>query len=351
MLKVLIVEDSVVVQEHLVHVLTSDPDIQVAGIASNGLDALQAVKQTDPDIITMDIHMPKMDGFEATRQIMESQPKPIVIVSGSYGAKEVAFSFKAMEAGALAVVPRPPGISHPEYSASARELIQTVKLMSEIKVVARKAKTKRPLTAPEAAPAPMVHREIKVAAIGASTGGPVVLQQILSALPPDLPFPLLIVQHIAQGFTTGFAEWLAGASRFPLRIASQGEQPLPGHSYIAPDGFHMGVEGGPRIVLSKQARENGLRPSIAQLFRSVAQTFGPQALGVLLTGMGSDGAQELKLMRDQGAITVAQDKASSVIHGMPGAAIELGAATYILPPAGIAALLAAVSAKNHRSHQ
>jgi len=347
MIKALIVDDSRVVQELLVHVLTSDPDIQVAGTVNNGLEALQAVKQIRPDVITMDIHMPAMDGLEATRQIMEWQPTPIVIVSGSLNANEVAFSYRAMEAGALAVVSRPPGISHPEHTVAARELIQTVKLMSEIKVVTRKAQAK----AVPPAPAPVVPREIKIAAIGASTGGPVVLQRILAALPPDLPFPLLIVQHIAQGFVKGFVGWLAGASRFPLRIASHGEYPLPGYGYVAPDGFHLGVESGPRVVLSDHAPENSLRPSVAYLFRTVAQAFGPQAVGVLLTGMGSDGAEELKIMRDRGAVTVAQDKASSVIYGMPGAAVELGAANYVLPPEGIAAFLAALADKGNRSQQ
>jgi len=353
MVKVLIVDDSRVVQELLAHVLTSDPAIRVAGIVNNGLEALQAVKQTRPDVITMDIHMPTMGGFEATRQIMENQPTPIVIVSGSSSANEVAFSFQAVEAGALAVVSRPPGISHPEYAAAAQELVQTVKLMSEIKVVTRRARAKIPPMAPEVAPAPMpvAAREIKIAAIGASTGGPMVLQQIFSALPPSLPFPLVIVQHIARGFTRGFVEWLAGASRFPLRIASHGEYPIPGCGYVAPNGFHLGVEIGPRIVLSDHAPEHGLRPSVAYLFRSVAETFGPQAVGVLLTGMGSDGAEELKTMKLRGAVTVAQDKATSVIHGMPGAAIELDAAIHVLPPEGIAALLAALANQGSRSKQ
>ena len=308
------------------------------------------LKKTRPDVITMDIHMPMMDGFEATRQIMGNQPTPIVIVSGSSSANEVAFSFQAVEAGALAVVARPPSITHPGYAAAARELVRAVKLMSEIKVVTRRAKapksTKAPATAPM--PKPVISNDIKVAAIGASTGGPMVLQQILSALPIGLPFPILIVQHIAKGFTKGFVEWLAGASNFPLKIASHGEYPLPGFAYVAPEGFHLGVEDGPRIILSDHPPEHGLRPSIAHLFRSVAQVFGAQAVGVLLTGMGSDGAEELRAMRVRGAVTVAQDKATSVIHGMPGTAIELDAATHILPPEGVAALLTSLADKGNR---
>jgi two-component system chemotaxis response regulator CheB len=158
---------------------------------------------------------------------------------------------------------------------------------------------------------------------------------------------VLIVQHISPGFVKGFGEWLAGASGFPVRIASQGELPLPGQAYIAPENFHMGIGIGPRIVLSDHAPENGLRPSVAHLFRSVAQVLGPAAVGVLLTGMGRDGANELKVMKEKGAITIAQDEESSVVHGMPGEAIKLGAATYVLPPAGIAAMLTALIKKGN----
>jgi two-component system chemotaxis response regulator CheB len=343
MIKVLIVEDSPVAQEFLVYILTSDPAIQVVGIANNGVEALEAVTQKRPDVITMDIHMPMMDGFEATRRIMETRPTPIVMVSGSIGAKEVAATFRAVEAGALAVVLRPPGIDRQEFEAAARELIQTVKLMSEVKVVRR---FPRLASAPALPPAAKVEVQKAVAgiqaiAIGTSTGGPPVLREILSGLPRDLPVPVFIVQHIAPGFVGGLAEWLAGASRFPVRVPSHGEHPAPGQGYIAPDGCHMGIGSGPRIVLSGDAPENGLRPSVAYLFRSVARVFGPRAVGVLLTGMGRDGARELKAMKDMGAITIAQDEESSVVHGMPGEAIRLDAATYVLPPEGIAAVLAA----------
>jgi two-component system chemotaxis response regulator CheB len=246
-----------------------------------------------------------------------------------------------MEAGAVAVVPRPPGLTHPGFEAAARELLQTVKLMSEIKVVRRRPSAWREREPGPPAPAvPAQARPgVEVVAIGASTGGPQALQAILSGLRQELSAPVLIVQHIAPGFVAGFVEWLAGASNFPLRIASAGEHPRPGHGYVAPDGCHLGVEAGPRLVLSDQAPENGFRPSVAYLFRSVEKIFGPRAVGVLLTGMGSDGVEELKALKDRGAVTIAQDEASSLIHGMPGAAIKLEAATYVLPPEDIAALL------------
>ena len=351
MIKVLIVEDSPVAQEFLVHVLTSDPAIQVVGVVNDGADVLMAIQEKHPDVVTMDIHMPKVDGYEATRIIMENAPTPTVIVSASTSATEAAATFRALEAGALAVVFRPPGIGHPAHEAAARELIQTVKLMSEIKVVRRFAhptKTRTPPALP--VPAPTFARDIQVIAIGASTGGPPVLNTILSLLPRDLPVPVLIVQHIAPGFVVGFVEWLAGAAHFPMHIAAHGQPALPGHGYVAPDGYHMGVAPGPRIVLSQQAPENGLRPAVAYLFRSVAQVMGARAIGVLLTGMGRDGAEELKVMKDRGALTIAQDEASSIVHGMPGVAIQLGAATYVLPPESIAAMLAGLVEKvNGRS--
>lgn len=339
MINVLIVDDSPTARELLAHVLTSDPQVRVAGFAANGLEAVRAVAGIAPDIITMDLHMPKMDGLEATRRIMAENPKPIVIVSASAQVKDVAFSFKATEAGALAVVHRPRGPSHPEYEASVRELLQTVKLMSEVKVVSRKPCTRKPIETQMAAQTASSRKTIKIAAIGSSTGGPPVLQCILSALPRSLSFPICIVQHIARGFTEGFVEWLKSTTGFPLHIAAHRELLRPGHAYLAPDDFHMGVKNGLQAVLSSEPPENGLRPSISHLFHSVAQAYGPNAAGVLLTGMGNDGAYDLKLMRDRGAVTVAQDKDSSVIHGMPGAAIELGAAAHVLPPEGIATLL------------
>ena len=353
MIKVLIVEDSPVAREFLTYILTSDPAIQVVGVAKNGAEALEITAQLRPDVITMDIHMPIMDGFEATRRIMETVPTPIVIVSGSIGATEVASTFRALEAGALAVVRRPNGMNHDAFEAGSKELLQTVKLMSEIKVVRR---TARPAQGRVSTPMPVVSAPrtdaaIQLIAIGTSTGGPPVLQKILSGLPRNLPVPVLIVQHIAKGFVQGFAEWLSGASGFPVHIASHDEVPLPGHGYVPPDGLHMGVAAGPRIVLSDSPPENGLRPSVAYLFRSVAQVLGPGAVGVLLTGMGKDGAEELKVMKEKGAVTIVQDEESSVVHGMPGEAVKLGAATHVLAPEGIAAMLTALVKKGNGGNQ
>lgn len=347
MIKVLVVEDSPVVREFLLHILGSDPKIVVVGTASNGEEALEAVKHQKPDVITMDIQMPKVDGFEATRRIMETHPTPIVIVSGNWDTREVTTTFRAVEAGALAIIPRPQGIGHPEHETTAKELVQTVKLMAEVKVVKRWL---RPANKPTILPTPQVEAqrtlaEIQLVAMGASTGGPLVLQTILSGLPKDFSVPVLIVQHIAVGFVQGFIEWLTQSCGFPVQVATHGSPLLPGHAYVAPDGVHMGVGKGPHIVLSQDVSENGLRPSVSYLFRSVAAVCGRSAVGVLLTGMGRDGAEELKLMKDRGALTIAQDEESAVVHGMPGEAIKLDAAMYVLPPERIATALVSLANK------
>jgi two-component system, chemotaxis family, protein-glutamate methylesterase/glutaminase len=347
-IRVLIVDDSFVAREFLQHLLSSDPEIQVVGIARDGEESLQQVLKIKPDVVTMDIHMPKMDGFQAVRRIMETQPVPVIIVSSSWDPKEVEKTFKAMEAGAVAALAKPPGQEHPDHENAVRELIQTVKLMSEIKVVRRWARPLRGSAAPGAVPRPVGRPrpgDISIIALGASTGGPPVLQTILSRLSKDLPVPIVVVQHIAQGFVGGLLEWLKQTTGFPMHLASHGEQLLPGHVYFAPDGRHIGVEANGRAILSTDAPENGLRPSVSFLFRSIAKNFGSKAVGVLLTGMGKDGAEELRMMRERGAVTIAQDEVSSVVHGMPGEAIRLEAAVHVLPPESIAESLRELAGK------
>ena len=342
MIRVLIVEDSPVEQKLLAHILSADPQITVAGYAINGEIALSAMERLKPDVITMDIHMPHLNGFETTRRIMESTPTPIIIVSGSFTTSDADKSFEAMEAGALAIIRKPSGLGHPDHMRDASELIRTVKIMSEIKVVRRWPRLRSEV------PAPFLHADttgvtpekIRIVAIGASTGGPAVLQKLFAALPKDLSVPVVVVQHMAVGFMENFVKWLSDTTGFPAHIATHGERLAPGHAYFAPDGFHMLIERDYRIVLSDESPENGLRPSVARLFSSVAKTFGCNSVGVLLTGMGRDGADDLKRLRNKGAVTIVQDRESSIVFGMPGEAIEINAADFILAPHEIAQLLA-----------
>jgi two-component system chemotaxis response regulator CheB len=341
MITVLVVDDSPSVRDFMTHVLGSDPGLRVIGTAGNGEEALELARIRKPDVITMDIHMPKMDGFEATRRIMETCPAPIVIVSGSTSVHEVATTFRALEMGALAVVPRPDGIGHAQHETTARGLVDTVKLMSEVKVVKRWAQSRAgtPLTRAREPSAERLAGRVELVAVGASTGGPQALHVLLSGLPKDFPAPVVIVQHIASGFLEGLVEWLAGSCALPIHIAREGESIRAGSVYMAPDGYQMAVRSAGLISLTSGAPINLHRPSVSYLFRSVAETYGRKAAGVLLTGMGKDGAEELSLMKQRGAVTIVQDAKTSVVHGMPGEAIRLEAAAYVLGPAAIATLL------------
>lgn len=342
MIKVLIADDSPVARELLHHILSADADIDVVAFAKDGKEAVELARQRKPDVITMDIRMPKLDGLEATRMIMETCATPIVVVSASWRPEDVEATFRSVEAGAVAIVEKPVGIGHQEYERIATKLRQTVKSMSEVKVITRRPRRLPRAPAPCVPTTPMLASELpdfKVVAIGVSTGGPPVLQTILSLLPEDFPVPLLIVQHIAAGFLKGMVEWLNGSTDLQVRIACDDEQALPGHAYFAPDGMQMGIARSSRLVVTDEGTEGGLRPSASYLFRSVADAYGENAVGVLLTGMGRDGAEELKLMKERGAVTIAQDQASSVVYGMPGEAARLGAATQVLPPEDIASTL------------
>lgn len=344
MIKVFVVEDSTVVQELLVHILSSDPALKVIGTAANGKEALEFLRKKTPDVITMDIHMPVMDGFEATSKIMQSTPVPIIIVSASWQPAEVEKTFRAIEAGALTCIEKPLGLEHPNYEKISKSLIETVKAMAGVKLVRRwnKPEQAQPQIGPRTTrikPLFKIPGDIKVVAIGASTGGPPALQALIAGLSDGFKVPILIVQHISHGFLPGLVEWLGQSTKLTVRIASDNESLFPGTIYFAPDGKQMGVDLKGRIKLSDEKTENGLCPSVSYLFRSVSENYGPKAIGVLLTGMGKDGAEELKLMRDNGAITFAQDKESSVVHGMPGEAIQLNAATFVLQPGSIAEMI------------
>lgn len=341
-IEVLVAEDSPVARMLLVQLLEADPQIRVIAAVADGQAAVAQALHFRPHVVLMDLHMPKLDGFEATRRIMETRPVPIVVCSAISNPNDMEITFRSLEAGALACIEKPVGPGHGDFEKVATQLVATVKSMSEVKVI-RRINRARPTTAvvtPEAA-APL---RANIVGIGASTGGPPVLQTILAALPKDFPVPVLVVQHIAHGFLSGMADWLNHTTTLQIHVAAYGTFPLPGHVYLAPDDFHMGVGIGGEIVLTREPPENHLRPSVSFLFRSLARVFGPRAIGVLLTGMGQDGAEELKAMREHGALTIAQDKKSSVVHGMPGHAIGIGGASRVVPADGIAAaLLAAVS--------
>lgn len=342
MVKVLIVEDSAVIREFLIHILNSDPAIKVVGAVADGDKAVEAVERFKPQVVVMDIHMPKVNGLAATRRIMESCPLPVIVVTASTHPQEVAATFNAMESGAVAIMPKPTGPGHPGHAGAAAELIQTIKLMSEVKVVRRRARLPDKTVAaavPPSESAALGRRPVNIVAIGGSTGAPVVIQTILSGLSKDFPASVLVVQHMAVGFLGGFVEWLNQSSDLPVHLAGHGDQLRMGHVYVAPDGFQMKVKNDGTVSLTGDMQGNGHCPSVSSLFRSVAEVYGETAVGVLLSGMGRDGAEELRLMRDKGAVTLVQSRESCVVFGMPGEAVKAGAAHHQLSPERIAALL------------
>jgi two-component system, chemotaxis family, protein-glutamate methylesterase/glutaminase len=342
MIKVLVVEDSAVVRDYLVFILEKDPEIRVLGSAASGEAALEFLLAQKPDAILMDIRLPGIDGLETTRRIMSSAPVPIVACTAGTGSNDMEMAMSALEAGALALLKKPIGLGAPEAESESAAIVSTLKLMAGVKLVkrwSRAAAATTPSTAALPLPLDLSGFDIAMIAIGASTGGPPAIKRILSGLSPAFPVPILIVQHIAAGFTAGFVDWLSAASGMSVHMARGGEIPLPGHAYVASDDANMKVGPFGELQSSRDEANQHARPSVGILFRSVAERFGGRAAGVLLTGMGRDGAAELKILSDKGALTIAQDEESCVVFGMPAEAIKLSAARYVGPPDMIAAML------------
>jgi two-component system chemotaxis response regulator CheB len=332
-IRIVLVEDSDVQRDVLVQLIDLDPDMRVIGVAKNGVEAIEVLKQIKPDLVLMDLHMPKMNGVETIRHLMRDNPLPIVAISASDQIESVG-CYDALEAGALAFVEKPIAKKHPRYPFLCELLLKTIKLMSQVKVVRRReiSKIKHPsFEIPQKNKLAALTREIKMIAVGASTGGPVVLKTILSGLPESFA-PIIIVQHIAPGFIQGLAKWLSQTTNHRVEIASHARLLERNCVYLAPDNHQIGVLGNGYIFLRDKSQSNEICPSINFLFNSVAEMMEHESIGILLTGMGNDGAEGLKKMRDSGAITIAQDEKSSLIYGMPRQAVLLNAAGFVLTP-------------------
>ena len=332
--RVLVVEDSPTTRDYVVQLIESAPGLRVVETAGDGAEAIEKTVRLKPDVILMDVHMPHLDGFTATRRIMERAPTPIVLMSASLERDEVVLTFEALDAGALTVVHKPPGPGDPRQAEAVRELLETLRLMAEVKVV-RRWPPRKP--APRAGPGGGDH--VRVIAIGASTGGPPVLAEILRDLPRDFGAPILVVQHIAAGFTEGFVEWLGSQTALAVKLAEDGETVRAGSVYVAPEGLQMELDAQGRVRLAVHVAQDGFRPSVSHIFASLAATHGRSAMGVLLTGMGRDGAAGLRRLHEAGAVTVAQSEATSVVFGMPGEAVRMQAAQHVLAPGEIAGLM------------
>jgi len=352
-IKLLIVDDSALVRKLLSEMLSRDREIEIVGTATDPYAARERIKQLNPDVITLDVEMPRMDGITFLENLMRLRPMPVVMVS-SLTQKGADVTLRALELGAVDFVTKPKIDVAGSLADYAEELIAKIKMAAKARVNARSS-TPRPapaLTAlqpekrhsadavlPAGGGRRVLRTTDRIIAIGASTGGTEAIREVLEALPPDAP-AVVISQHIPAAFSKPFAERMNRCSAMAVCEASDGQYILPGHVYIAPGDQHLLVERDGaryRCRLSSGPPVNRHRPSVDVMFRSMAQNVGPNAVGVILTGMGDDGARGLREMLDAGAQTIAQDEATSVVWGMPGAAVKLGGAQVVLPLHRIAA--------------
>jgi two-component system, chemotaxis family, protein-glutamate methylesterase/glutaminase len=339
-IKVLVIDDSALVRKLLTAMLSRSPDIEVVGAASDPYAAREKIKKLNPDVITLDVEMPRMDGITFLENLMRLRPMPVVMVS-SLTQRGADVTLRALELGAIDFVAKPRIDIAGTLADYEAELIAKVKVAAGARVLPRTVAPQRVADERHSTSAvvpmlnvrSMLRTTDRIIAIGASTGGTEAIREVLAEMPPDAP-AIVISQHIPAAFSKAFAERMNRSSAMAVCEAQDGQQILPGHAYIAPGDRHLLVErDGARYLcrLSTGPHVNRHRPSVDVMFRSVAQNVGPSALGVLLTGMGDDGARGLKEMMEAGAGTIAQDEASSVVWGMPGSAVKIGAAMHVLP--------------------
>ncbi len=352
MIHVLVVDDSEVARRLVTDVIDHDAEMVVIGAAKNGVEAVEMAVKLKPDLITMDIGMPKMDGVTATRRIMARQPTPIVVVSALPSARRSAVVFDSIAAGAVDVLAKP-RMEDLLGTGDVRErFLSTLKAMAGVAVVRRRPRSEKtratrdapavrlPATASaKASDTRSPVGRIRVIAIGASSGGPPVVASILEGLGVNSP-PVVLVQHIVAGFTSTYAGWLDDRVAARVAVARHGDTMRPGHVYVAPDHHHLEVTRDGRTRCHKALPVNHHRPSISVLFQSVARHVGRQGIGVQLTGMGSDGADGLLEIRRRGGMTLVQSEESSMIASMPRAAVDSGAARRVASPEGIRSYLA-----------
>ena len=343
-IRVLVADDSPTVRMMLCRMLEEDPQIVIVGMADNGREAVEQVSALKPDLVTMDVNMPVMDGLSAIEMIMAYSPVPVLVVSSVVDPEHTTMAARALGAGAVDVIFKPEPKSVAEFNQIASELQNKVKLLSRVRVIthprARLKERQDELRNPHAAPGTDQSR--RLVAIASSTGGPQALQNILRKLPADFPAGVVVVQHIARGFTEGLVTWLDSSCRLTVRQAADGDLIVPGEVLVAPDAIHMIVTSERRIGLVDRQIASPHKPSADVLLESVAAVYGQHAVGVILTGMGRDGASGIKAIHDCGGHTIAQDESSSVIFSMAKEAILLGGVESVLPLGEINGMLRAV---------
>jgi len=339
-IRVLVVDDSPILRKLITEALRADREIEVVGTASNGKEAVEKAPKLRPDVITLDIEMPIMDGLTALEKLRKVYPKARVIMFSSLTEKGAKETIKALSLGAFDFVTKPSSRSLSEsIKRIQEELVPKIKSAAprSVKRATRPTITHR--TRPVASKKPGLSRRIltgkrEVVAIGVSTGGPKALAEVIPRLPANFPVPILIVQHMPPIFTAQLAQRLDQLSSLKVVEASEGNPLVPGKVFIAPGDKHMEVKtvGTSKVIhLHKGPPENSCRPAVDVLFRSVAKVYGGRSVGVILTGMGQDGLAGAKLMKEKGALIISQDEATSVVYGMPRAVVEAGIADYVLP--------------------
>lgn len=335
-IRLLIADDSPVFVDAFSHLIESDPNLKLVGTASDGLRAHQLAEQLRPDIITMDIHMPGLDGLGAIERIMSTVPTPILVLTGDPRSQDSRGCFEALSRGALELLPKPD--FYAIEGAAGRHLCERIRLLAGVSVIhhARPVRVEPSLSPPMPPKSSLIPG---VVVIGASTGGPAVLSEVLGMLPANFPLPIALVQHLASGFAPHFAAWLNDCCALKVRTATQNAPLTPGEVLLAPDDRHLSLHSRASISLVNESPDAHYCPSVDVLFRTAASTFGSSAVGVVLTGMGRDGAEGLMAMRAAGAVTIAQSGASCTVDGMPQAARDSGAAAHVLHPSGIAMTL------------
>ncbi len=325
MIRVYLAEDSLTVVAMCRRLLEGDPEIQLVGVGRDGMQAKEEIPNLKPDILLTDLNMPRMNGLELIRWVMAEHPLPILVISNTARMQGSTQAFQALEAGALEIGPKPRGGEHLEETR--RELHRLIHILAGVRVIHRRghnlASTPSPIL-------PVPPTRIRMAGVGASTGGPQALQSLFQGLGRDFRVPLLVVQHIAEGFLESLTQWLSQTTSLKACIAEDGALPRPGCAHFAPAHRHLEVDQEGRLRLRPDLGSSLHVPSVDVLFHSLAKTQGPSACGMLLTGMGRDGAEGLLAMRLAGCRTLAQAEKSCMVYGMPKAAVDLQAACSVL---------------------
>lgn len=355
-LRVLIAEDSTIFADVLLEILGSEAGVEVVALADNGVDAVELCQLHRPDIVLMDIHMPRLDGLTATEEIMATCPTPILVITADPHRGGVDLSFRALSAGALDLMPKPDRLPFPD--ADRRRLMRKIRLLSQIPVVrhvrGRRRPAHTPVTIPFKSQASSLHRP-PVVGIVASTGGPRALARICTDLPEDFPGSLVIVQHITDGFSRHLARWLDKHCSLSVSEARDGQSLETGTAYIAPTGLHLSIDSDLRLVVSEGPAVGGHRPSGDRLLESLARHAPSHTIGLVLSGMGDDGTAGITALFQAGCPTIAQDESTSVVFGMPHSAISCGVIHRTLPDSRIAAALvqevARINAAQSSSHE